>query len=971
MSFSGPVHTETVVCNLDKTERGNLASMKEMWKVVDRNSSGAAADDLPSILHTKNDYKQQSVQEWLNTSCTLHANEHRPQSPQRTGILKRMYSIEDDLMLGVEANLYPSGMQNMSVQDYMRTLHTCSEKQTLSRWNSMASATSVASGPKSVVELLNLWHHDPEDLLLDLGFGKEEADISAKIPARFINSSSVATGINLGVFLDAQKLRMEMESHNLYNRFQQLEALQKANDMFSSLYTEIVNESLSSELTTEEQQHLETKEKCRKMLRKLSRDMNDSQSFVASNEEVSGKDRQAAFHRAHQCIPEDSVLAPLTAAQNEVANKALDMPLNMKEGQVCTSLEMGAKGRDGESRLITFQTKKLKICTSNQPPDSFEMEEVQSFDEDSCPRMAANKIFLDLKRENSCQSDSSGFLEEPFIPLQIQRALQNVSDDSIRSQATLQENGQWPSGSSDPEQATDSFIDQTCIAGSVDSDQTQCSETHTMLCVLQKEKIFNVENFDSRPPASSNHQMIAAPCAEKNTEEINSLAGSTHYLHTTPLETTRHRSALNTSTWPSNEIYVQNGAGVCQNDNSVRSNAPSVSTNQENFNLAPQNSTGTSKLVTFQISQDKLQQRNIMFHSSEPLPLLLQPNKDSPMHENVFRESRVKLRDAVVQTDEITGDCATERHRQVKNCNLLAFQSGGLLKKSASLDTGLHNIENNAQEPTAIHPAHCHHCHHCSCHHHHCSSTWFNEKDGKTAVSHTERQLIKTLQQLQQTARIISASPHAFQEVETMKKSLFGFRNRLLDLEQQITEQQASVYNVLTEDERDDMKRLRNLRQAVRHEVTEMEVQLEDRTRQLGEGMGMQFQSLVEEQSSFCSYIEDLRQRRDASSGSWPWSSSSCAIPTPAPVTTSQEPDCAAGTTQPVLSVSGLSPAPSASDKTDTDLKLESDKDAEPKAKKHNQHSEMLDFRGFLLNIKQSFQQLRSPSPEPTESINH
>ncbi|GCB78406.1 hypothetical protein scyTo_0015825, partial [Scyliorhinus torazame] len=416
-----------------------------------------------------------------------------------------------------------------------------------------------------VVELLNLWHHDPEDLLLDLGFGKEEADISAKIPARFINSSSVATGINLGVFLDAQKLRMEMESPNLYNRFQQLEALQKANDMFSSLYTDIVNQSLSSGLTTEEQQHLETKEKCRKMLRKLSQDVKDSQSFVANNEKVSGRDRQVAFHRAHQCIPEDSVLAPLTAAQNEAAKKALDMPLNMKEGQVCTSLEMVAKGRDGESQRITFQTKKLKICTSNQPPDSFEMEEVQSFDEDSCPRMATNKIFLDMKRENSCQSDSSGFLEEPFIPLQIQRALQNVSDDSISSQATLQENGQWPSGSSDLEQATDSFTDQTCTAG----------------------------------------------------------------------------------------------------------------------------------------------------------------------------------------------------------------------------------------------------------------------------------QLIKTLQQLQQTARIISASPHALQEVETMKKSLYGFRNRLLDLEQEITEQQASVYNVLTKDERDDVKRLRNLRQAVRHEVSEMEVQLEDRTRQLGEGMGM------------------------------------------------------------------------------------------------------------------------------------
>ncbi|XP_041046148.1 protein ITPRID1-like isoform X9 [Carcharodon carcharias] len=752
----------SVLSNQNKTESVTLASMKEAWTVVDRNSSRAAGDDLPPILHTKDgDYKQQSIQEWLNMSCTLHANEHRPQSPQRTGIMRTMNSVEDDLMLGVEATLYPNGMQNMSVQEYLRTLDTCSEKHPLTRWNSVASATSVTSGPKSVVELLDLWHDDPEELLIELGFGKEDADISTKIPVRYINSSSVATGINLGVFLDAQKLRMEKETTDLYSRFRQLEALQKAHDVFS-LFPEIDNQNLSPELITEEEQHSDTTENCTKMLRKVSQNMKDSQNFIVSNEKPSGRDRRAAFQRAHQSIPEDGFLAPLTVEQNEAENKAPDLPLNLKDGQHCTLLEMADKSRDRESRLITSQAKKLKFYTSDQPPDSLEMEEVQSFDEDSCPRMTTNKIFLDMKRENSCQSDSSGFLEEPFIPQQ--------------------------------------------------------------------------------------------------------------------------------------------------------------------------------------------------------------PDKDTSKHENVLRGRGVELRDAFVQTDENTGECATERcqHDQVKNFTSVAFQSGRLLRKSMSLDTGLHNIEENAQELTVIPPAHCHYCHHCYCLHHHCSSTWFNGKDAKcqskTAVSNSERQLIKTLQQLQQTAKIISVSPHAIQEIETMKKSLQGFRNRLVDLEQDIIEQQASVYSVLTEDEREDVKRLQTLRRAVRQEVTELEVQLEDRSRQLGEGMGM-FQSLVEEQSSFCSYIDVLRQTGDATSTSWSWPSSSCTIPAPAPATTSQE--------VPVPPVSGLSPAPSASNKNDTESDLEADKGAGLKAKKQNLHSEMLDFRTILQTIKQSFKQLRSASPEPTESINH
>uniref|UniRef100_UPI00398E85AA protein ITPRID1 n=1 Tax=Pristiophorus japonicus TaxID=55135 RepID=UPI00398E85AA len=1022
----------------NKAERANLASTKEAWTTMDRDSSGKARDHPPAPLHTKNgDYKQQSIQEWLNTGCMVHVNEHRPQSPHRTGIMRRVSSAEDDLMLGVEATLYQSGMQNMSVQEYMRTLHTCSEKHALSRWNSMASTTSMNSGLKSVIELLALWHDDPEEVLLDLGFGKDEPDISSKIPARFINSSSVAIGINIGVFLDAQKLRMEMENPDLYSRFRQLEVLQQVTDVFSSLFTEVATQNLSAEPNTEEKHSLETKEKCRKLLRRASQknllqNIKDSQNFKEIGEgkeklsNSSGRESRAAFKCAHQSIPEDSILAPLTAEQSQAKNKAPDLPFNLKEPQACLLLEMSAKDGDKGFQFITPQAKKLKLCTSDQPPDSFEMEEVQSFDEETSPKTAANNHSLEhchlpaaekgreiwqpcgncyhfmvlrndnIKRENSCQSDSSGFLEEPFVPPQIQRTLQNVSDDSIDSQAMLRESRQWPFQCEDPGQATGRVTDQTSIPESADSDQAQCSGACTASRVLQEEETFNC--------ALCNQQRITAPGPEKIIGEKSGLNGSSSCFHTTHLEATKHGSAPDASSWLSNQIQVQNSAAESQNDNSARSNATTVNnmnTTQEESSCLPEYLTGTSKLVTVQIPQDKLQQRSITeIGSLELLPLLFQPNADTSKHENVFRGSEGKMRDALVQTDGNIGEYATERsqHAQVKNLSLLVseFQSGRLLTKSVSFDRGLLDIEENAQGPSAITPDHCHHCY---CHHHHSSSTWFNGKDtkcpSKTAVSPSETQLIQTLQQLQQTAKIISASPvlfyaneasqfqehlspnhswhkHAIQEIETMKKSLQGFRNRLVDIEQNIIEQQASVYNVLTEDEREDVKRLQTLRRAVRQEVTEIEVQLEDRARQFGEGMRIQLQSLMEEQSSLCSYLEVLNQTGDAISESWPCPSSSCVAPAPAlaPAITSQEPHYDAGTILSVPSVSGQSPVmstdPSASNKTDT----ESNPDAD-KAKRQNHQSETLDFRSILQNIKQSFKHLRSASPEPTASINH
>ncbi|KAM8731658.1 protein ITPRID2 [Acanthopagrus schlegelii] len=85
------------------------------------------------------------------------------------------------------------------------------------------------------MDILNLWNDDPEEVLLDLGFGCDEPDLSGRIPARFINHQSQAKGINLQVFLEAQKDRLDLENPDVSNRFKQLEVLQHVTTAFSSL----------------------------------------------------------------------------------------------------------------------------------------------------------------------------------------------------------------------------------------------------------------------------------------------------------------------------------------------------------------------------------------------------------------------------------------------------------------------------------------------------------------------------------------------------------------------------------------------------------------------------------------------------------------------------------------------------------------------------------------------------------------
>ncbi|XP_030407171.1 protein ITPRID1 isoform X2 [Gopherus evgoodei] len=409
----------------EMNKRDILLFAKASWTHLDEDSVTPTVVDNPLPLSQLEDSKEENIRHWLDSGFFL--------------------STSEDLQQGREkaVSLANPGMVQMTVQSYMRSLHQFSETPVMSRWNSFNSSHSLASAPKSITEWLELWEKDPVEILLDLGFGTEEPDICTKIPSRFISNASVAKGINIRVFLEAQKQRMDIEKPNLYGRFRQLKVLDHVTSAFSSLLNGINTQQQKSEESNGEEKSMTdierdkveaTRTKRRRLghlLRKASRQKTilqrtaqasgNSDSFKDREEQsptYAEMDRRTAIRTG---FSENSTLVGLTEEQSSTEDDALTLSqAPTGKSQVYSYIPIKDRPRKESNLLLTHMLRRVSGL-KGKPPDSFEMEEIQSF-EDETPggNLHDSTSEVLVTRTNSCQSDSSGFLEEPPEPLPLQ-----------------------------------------------------------------------------------------------------------------------------------------------------------------------------------------------------------------------------------------------------------------------------------------------------------------------------------------------------------------------------------------------------------------------------------------------------------------------------------------------------------------------------------------------------------------------
>ncbi|KAM6978237.1 protein ITPRID2 isoform 2-T3 [Tautogolabrus adspersus] len=405
-------------------------------------------------------------------------------SPNR-GALRNGCSFEDDLSLGAEANHLQSS--NTKTESCFGLVADQKRSQFKEKGRSMNSTGSGKSSTvSSVSELLDLYEEDPEEILLNLGFGREEPDVGAKVPSRFFNSSSTARGIDIKVYLGAQMQRMELENPNyaLTSRFRQIEVLTTVANEFFQLYSQVSGQPvqrISSRDQGEGEEGgpdgctpppLKKTNSARNMAKLLKKTLTRHNLHAASSESTetitpeqhtqqNGQPPSDHTHtNGHAPIdPEQDGCSTDPDHQVDTVNQkhnrkkdscSLETVTEETNGdgetddspqQISSGLVADKRQPENEENLTSTPEKAPPSLAPpqlaqlrNENADSFDMEEIQSNEDDALPSRTSRGS--DLLRTVSQQSDSSGFAEEPSADSNSYLKVQE-SSDSCDSETTV------------------------------------------------------------------------------------------------------------------------------------------------------------------------------------------------------------------------------------------------------------------------------------------------------------------------------------------------------------------------------------------------------------------------------------------------------------------------------------------------------------------------------------------------------
>lgn len=97
--------------------------------------------------------------------------------------------------------------------------------------------------------------------------------------------------------------------------------------------------------------------------------------------------------------------------------------------------------------------------------------------------------------------------------------------------------------------------------------------------------------------------------------------------------------------------------------------------------------------------------------------------------------------------------------------------------------------------------------------------------------------------------------PYSLDELEELMLCLQRFRSVLNNMEEQLSEDQASVYSALSDQDREKVRDIEELRRAVKQEAGELEMQLSELAHHYDDSFRMKMQRLLDEQSLLCSQL--------------------------------------------------------------------------------------------------------------------